>query len=58
LLRYGECPKKSLSVVVNQAKGTLPRAIRSVSDRMKGLLTNEINRIMPAGLIRIEYVQS
>jgi hypothetical protein len=25
---------------------------------MKGLLTNEINRIMPAGLIRIEYVQS
>src|SRR4030043_30772 len=58
LLRYGEGPKKSLSVVVNQAKGTLPRAIRSVSDRMKGLLTNEINRIMPAGLIRIEYVQS
>jgi hypothetical protein len=44
--------------VVNQAKGTLPRAIRSVSDRMKGLLTNEINRIMPARLIRIEYVQS
>ena len=58
LLRYGDEPKKSLSVVVNQAKGTLPRAIRSVSDRMKGLLTNEINRIMPAGLIRIEYVQS
>ena len=57
-LRYGEGQKKSLSVVVNQAKGTLPRAIRSVSDRMKGLLTNEINRIMPAGLIRIEYVQS
>jgi transposase len=58
LVRYGEQPKKSLSVVVNQAKGTLPRAIRSVSYRMKGLLTNEINRIMPAGLIRIEYVQS
>ncbi|MDO9065776.1 MAG: IS1182 family transposase, partial [Chloroflexota bacterium] len=32
LLRYGEGPKKCLSVVVNQAKGTLPRAIRSVSD--------------------------
>ena len=58
LLRYGDQPKKCLSVVVNQAKGTLPRAIRSVPDRMKGLLTNEINRIMPAGLIRIEYVQS
>ena len=58
LLRYGDQPKKCLSVVVNQAKGTLPRGIRSVSDRMKGLLTNEINRIMPAGLIRIEYVQS
>jgi hypothetical protein len=58
LLRYGDQPKKSLSVVVNQAKGTLPRAIRFVSDRMIGLLTNEINQIMPAGLIRIEYVQS
>ena len=58
LLKYGHKPKKSLSVVVNQAKGTLPRVIRSVSDRMKGLLINEINRIMPAGLIRIEYVQS
>jgi hypothetical protein len=58
LLKYGHKPKKNLSVVVNQAKGTLLRVIRSVSDRMKGLLINEINRIMPAGLIRIEYVQS
>ena len=52
LLRDGDQPKKCLSVVVNQAKGTLPRAIRSVSDRMKGLLTNEINRIMAAGFTR------
>jgi hypothetical protein len=58
LLKYGHKPKKSLSAIITQAKGTVIRVIRSVSDRMKGLLINEINRIMPAGLIRIEYVQS
>jgi hypothetical protein len=35
LVRYGEQPKKCLSVVVNQVKGTIPRVIRSVSDSTK-----------------------
>jgi transposase len=46
LLRYGEQPKKCLSVVVNQVKGTIPRVIRSVSDRMKGLVVTAMNRII------------
>ena len=37
LLKYGDQPKKCLSAVVNQVKGTIPRVIRSVSDRNEGL---------------------
>jgi hypothetical protein len=37
--------------VVNQVKGTIPRVIRSVSDRMKGLMITEMNRIISTGFV-------
>jgi hypothetical protein len=37
--------------VVNQVKGTIPRVIRSVSDRMKGLMITEMNRIISMGFV-------
>ena len=37
MLKYGDQPKKCLSAMVNQVKGTIPRVIRSVSDRMREL---------------------
>ena len=49
LLRNGEEPKKCLSAVVNQVKGPIPRVIRSVSDRMKGLMITEMNRFTSMG---------
>jgi transposase/uncharacterized protein (UPF0179 family) len=52
LLKYGHKPKKSLSVMITQVKGPVLRGIRSVSDRMKGLIINGINPIMAAGFTR------
>ena len=51
LLKYGDQPKKCISVVVNQVKGTIPRVIGSVSDRMKGLMITEMNRIISTGFV-------
>ncbi|NWF93636.1 MAG: hypothetical protein HXY46_12010 [Syntrophaceae bacterium] len=55
LLRYGEQPKKCLSGVVNQVKGTIPRVIRSVSDRMMGLVVTEMNRFISTGFVSAIY---
>jgi transposase len=52
LLKYGHKPKKSLSVMITQVKGPVLRGIRSVSDRMKGLIINGINPIMAVGFTR------
>jgi hypothetical protein len=57
LVRYGEQPKKCLSVVVNQVKGTIPRVIRSVSDRMKGLMITEMNRFISTGFVSTVYIK-
>jgi hypothetical protein len=51
LLRYGEQPKNCLSLVVNQVKGTVPRVIRFVSDRMKGLMITEMNRFISTAFV-------
>jgi hypothetical protein len=56
LVRYGEQPKKCLSVVVNQVKGTIPRVIRPVSDRMKGLMITEMNRFITTGFVSTIYI--
>ena len=57
LLKYGDQPKRCLSVVVNQVKGTIPRVIRSVSDRMKGLMITEMNRIISTGFVSTVYIK-
>jgi hypothetical protein len=57
LLKYGDQPKKCLSVAVNQVKGTIPRVIRSVSDRMKGLMITEMNRIISTGFVSTVYIK-
>ena len=57
LVRYGEEPKKCLSVVVNQVKGTIPRVIRSVSDRMKGSMITEMNRFISTGFVSTIYIK-
>ena len=51
LVRYGEQPKKCLSGVVNQVKGTIPRVTRSISDRMKSLMITEMNRFISTGFV-------
>jgi len=58
LLRYGDQPKKCLWVVVNQVKGTIPGVIRSVSDRMKGLMITEMNRMISTGFVNTVYIKS
>jgi IS5 family transposase len=57
LLKYGDQPKRCLSVVLNQVKGTIPGVIRSVSDRMKGLMITEMNRIISTGLVSTVYIK-
>jgi transposase/uncharacterized protein (UPF0179 family) len=57
LVRYGEQPKKCLSGVVNQVKGTIPRVIRSVSDRMRGLTITEMNRFTSTGFVSTIYIK-
>jgi uncharacterized protein (UPF0179 family) len=57
LIRYGEEPKKCLSGVVNQATGTIPRVIRPVSDRMKGLMITEMNRFILTGFVTTIYIE-
>jgi hypothetical protein len=49
LLRYGEHPKRSLSVMATQGKRVFTKAGRSVSDWMKGLIWTETNWILSPG---------
>jgi uncharacterized protein (UPF0179 family) len=57
LLKYGGQSKKCLSVVVNQVKGTILGVIRSVSDRMKGLMITEMNRSISTGFFSIVNIK-
>jgi hypothetical protein len=43
--------------VLNQVKGTIPGVIRSVSDRMKGLMITEMNRIISTGFVSTVYIK-
>jgi hypothetical protein len=58
LLKYGDKPKKSLSVIITQVEGKVIRAIRSVSNRMKNLMINEINHIISGGFIDLRWIKS
>jgi hypothetical protein len=58
LLKYGYEPKKSLSLVVNQVKGVIPRAATSVSDMIKGLIITKMDRIMSKDFVGVRYIKS
>jgi hypothetical protein len=46
LLRYGERPKKSLLVKVNQVKGVIKRSIPPISGMIKDLMGMETDGFM------------
>ena len=58
LLKYGYEPKKSLSLLVNQVKGVIPRLITPVSDMIKGLIITKMNRIMSKDFVGIGRIKS
>ena len=58
LLRYGYQPKKSLTAMVNQVKGTITRGIRPILGLIKGLNTNEMNQTLFQGFVGIGYIKS
>jgi hypothetical protein len=51
LLRYGEQPKKSLLVKVNQVKGVIKGVIKPISGMIKDLTVIETN-----GIISLDFV--
>jgi hypothetical protein len=55
LFRYGEGPKKSLSVKVNQVKGEIKRVIRPISGMIKDLMNMETNGIMSSDLVLVGF---
>jgi len=58
LLRYGYQPKKSLTAMVNQVKGSITKGIRHVLGLIKGLNTNEMNQTLFQGFVGIGYIKS
>jgi hypothetical protein len=55
LLRYGEQPKKSLLVKVNQVKGVIKGVIQPISGMIKDLTDIETNRIMSLDFVRVGF---
>jgi len=55
LLRYGERPKKSLTVRVNQVEGAIKRAIRPISGMIKDLMVMDTNGIMSLNFIHVGF---
>ena len=58
LIRYGEVPKKSLSVQINQVKGAIKRVIRPISGMIKGLISMETNRIMLPDFVLVGFIKT
>jgi hypothetical protein len=54
LLRYGEGPKKSLSLKVNQVKGVV---IQPISAMMKDLMNKGTNEIMSLDFARVGFAE-
>jgi len=54
LLRYGEQPKKTLLVKVNQVKGVIKGVIQSISGKIKNLMI-ETNGIMSLDFVRVGF---
>ena len=55
LLRYGEQPKKSLTVKVNQVKGVIKGVMRPFSAMIKGFMDMETNGIMSLDFVRLGF---
>ena len=55
LFRYGEGPKKSVLVKVNQVKGVIKGVIRRISGMIKDLMVIETNGIMSLDFVRVGF---
>jgi hypothetical protein len=55
LLRYGEEPKKSLLVKVNEVRGMIKGVIQPISGMIKDLMDMEANRIMSLGFVCVAF---
>jgi hypothetical protein len=55
LLRYGERPKKSLSIKINQVRGVIREGIQPISGMIKDLMVVETNRIMSLDFARVQF---
>jgi uncharacterized protein (UPF0179 family) len=55
LLRYGEQPKKSLLVKVNQVKGVIKEVIQPISGMIKDFMVMETNGIMSLDFARAQF---
>jgi transposase len=55
LLRYGERPKKSLTVRVNQVEGAIKRVVQSILGMIQDLIVIETNRIMSLDFVRVGF---
>ena len=55
LLRYGERPKKSLTVRVNQVEGAIKGVVRSISEMIKALMVIKTNGIMSLNFVRAGF---
>ena len=55
LLRYGEQPKKSLLVKVNQVKGVIKGVIQPISGMIKDLMVMETNGIMSLDFVHVGF---
>jgi len=57
LLRYGERPKKSLLVNVNQVKGVIKRVIQPISGMIKDSMNIETNGIMSSDFALVGFIE-
>jgi hypothetical protein len=55
LLRYGERPKKSLLIKMNQVRGVIKGVTQPISGMIKDLIAIETNRIMSSDFARVGF---
>ena len=55
LLRYGEQPKKTLLVKVNQVKGVIKGVTQPISGMIKDLMVIETHGIMSLDFVRVGF---
>ena len=55
LLRYGERPKKSLSIKINQLRGAIKGVTQPISGMIKDFMVMETNGIMSLDFARAQF---